>query len=88
MSDSIHAPKTEFVYLVTVEGEWPVSVIADDHPSTPGRIEEEVRRRKRAGSGPESMVRTHVWKARLADVTEVELIPAHTVEAELKAKTP
>ena len=84
MSERPHyAPKTEFVYLVSVYGEWPVSAIADDHSSTPNRIEDEVNRRRESGNGP-----VRVWRARIDDLIELELIPARTVGPELKVKTP
>ena len=74
----------EFVYLVTVDTEWPVSVIADDHPSTPERVERIVQsRRESPNVWPEHV---HVWKARLTDVREVDLLPTTTVSPSLRER--
>jgi len=70
----------EFVYLITVDGMWPVSAIADCHPSTPEQVEREVRRR----TSDRSILQAHVWKCRLADVQEVTLVPAAVVPPSLK----
>lgn len=83
-----NAPRTEYVYLVSAEGEWPVSAIADDHPSTPSRVEAEVKRRQKDGPHGRSLQRIHVWRARITDLTELELVPARQVEAELRLKQP
>lgn len=76
----------EFVYLVTVDSEWPVSAIADDHPSVAGAVEDVVERRRKS---PNVMRREqiHVWKARLTDVREVDLMPAATVRPTLRERT-
>lgn len=76
----------EFVYLVTVDGEWPVSAIADDHPSTASRVEKEVARRTK-GASPVLPARAHVWRARLADLTEVDLVPSQAVDPQLRERT-
>jgi hypothetical protein len=76
----------EFVYLVTVEGEWPVSAIADDHPSTTERVEDEVRRRTSGAQPPRSTTHAHVWRVRAADAVEMELIPAQTVKPSLRVR--
>jgi hypothetical protein len=75
----------EFVYLVTVDGEWPVSAIADDHPSIASIVETEVLRRRTSAnvSRPEQV---HVWSARLTDVREVDLLPAVTTEPSLRER--
>jgi hypothetical protein len=75
----------EFVYLVSVDGEWPVSAIADCHPSTPESVEREVRRRSESGNvwRPGQV---HVWKCRLADAREVDLLPAATVRPSLRER--
>jgi hypothetical protein len=75
-------PEIEFVYLVTVDSEWPVTAIADDHPSTPDRIERAVQDRKQGRPLGHHGVR--VWRARLADLTEVEFVPAHIIPPEIK----
>ena len=76
----------EYVYLVTVDCEWPVSALADDHPTIMAEVvEREVARR--AGSGNVSRPsQVHVWKARLVDVREVDLMPATTVRASLRER--
>lgn len=75
----------EFVYLVTVDTEWPVSAIASDHPSIAEQVEREVARR-RASANVSRPGQVHVWKARLADVREVDLIPAVTTGPSLRER--
>jgi hypothetical protein len=68
-----------FVYLVTVDTEWPISAILDDHPTlTAMRVEDEVTRRRRSTNvaRPEQV---RVWKARLVDIHEVDLLLSTTV---------
>lgn len=74
----------EFVYLVTVETEWPVSAIADDHPSIAERVDREVQRRRDNVNYPPA--RVHVWKARLTDVREVDLMPSVTTRPSLRER--
>jgi hypothetical protein len=77
----------EYVYLVTVDGEWPVSAIADDHPSIAEIVESEVERRVGTiGDLNYRRRRVHVWKARLVDAVEVDLMPATTVRASLRER--
>jgi hypothetical protein len=76
----------EFVYLVTVDGEWPVSAIADCHPTTPESVEREVKRRTSGGLVPRSTAHAHIWKCRLADVREVDLLPAASVKPSLRER--
>lgn len=75
----------EFVYLVTVDTEWPVSVIPDDHPSTAERVERVVQQRSESANvyHPGQI---HVWQARLTDVREVDLLPSTTVRASLRER--
>ena len=76
----------EFVYLVTVDGEWPVSAIALDNPGIIAIVvEREVERRRKSGNvwHPGQV---HVWKARLTDMLEVDLMPATTVRASLRER--
>jgi hypothetical protein len=75
----------EFVYLVTVSNEWPVSAIADCHPSTADVVEREVERRSKGGNvfRPDQV---HVWKARLTDVREVDLMPATEIRASIRER--
>lgn len=77
----------EFVYLITVDTEWPVTAIADCHPSTADSVEDEVKRRRasRNVSHPDEV---KVWKARLADVRQVDLMPTTTVRASLREREP
>lgn len=75
----------EFVYLVTVDTEWPVSVVVDDHPSAAERIERVVKER-RAGGNVSRPEQVHVWKARLTDVREVDLLPTTTVGPSLRER--
>lgn len=76
----------EFVYLVTVDGEWPVSAIADCHPTTPESVEREVKRRSESGNVWHAG-QVHVWKCRLTDVREVDLLPAAVVRPSLRERT-
>lgn len=75
----------EFVYLVTVDSEWPVSAIASDHPSIAEQVEREVSRR-RANRNVLRPEQVHVWKARLVDVREVDLMPTTTVQASIRER--
>jgi hypothetical protein len=76
----------EYVYLVMVEGEWPVSAIADDHPSMPERVADEVQRRTSGSNPPRSTTHAHVWRVRVADAVEMDLLPAQTVKPSLRVK--
>lgn len=73
----------EFVYLVTLDHEWPVSAIAGDHPHVAAWVEAEVARR-----APDDWARSHahVWRVRVTDVEEMELLPSATVRASLREK--
>jgi len=74
----------EFVYLVTVDTEWPISAIADGSYAAE-HVEREVNRR--AGSGNVwHRSQVHVWKCRLDDVHEVDLMPTTTVRASLRER--
>lgn len=75
----------EFVYLVTVDTEWPVSVIIDYGPqTTPEAVAHEVGRRLK-GWRPDQV---KVWRARLTDVREVDFIPATVVPPSLTLLEP
>jgi hypothetical protein len=63
----------------TVEGTWPVSAVAGG-PYATSHVEREVQRVSRHPNA------VHVWRARVTDLTEMDFIPARTVEAELKPK--
>ena len=67
----------DFIYLITVDSEWPVSLIADNE-TVAASVEREVHRRASSGnvSHPGQV---KVWKARLTDVVPVQLNPAKTV---------
>lgn len=78
----------EYVYLITVDGEWPVSAIADVHPSIAEFVETEVERRGGTiGDLNYRRRRVHVWKARIVDGVEVDLMPATTVRASLRERS-
>lgn len=73
----------EYVYLVTVSTEWPVSAIADDHLSTPDRLEREVKRRmESANVYDRSQVK--IWRVRTHDNEEMELLPAAVIRPSLR----
>lgn len=77
----------EFVYLVSVDTEWPVSVVVDYGDSlTAGRVEDVVVSRRKSDnvSWPGQV---HVWKARLTDIREVDLLPAVTTRPVIRERT-
>lgn len=71
----------EFVYLVTVDTEWPVTVVVAYENDDAERVAQAVRQRVNHKGG-----RAHVWKARLADVREVDLIPSTVVKASIRER--
>ena len=75
----------EFVYLVTVDSEWPVSAIADDNPATAERVEDEVARRCKSGNVPNRSY-VHVWRVPVSGAVEMDLIPSAAVRASLREK--
>jgi hypothetical protein len=75
----------EFVYLITVDSEWPVSAIADDHSSVPELIEAEIQRRWWSQNVPNRGY-VHVWRVPVQDATEMELLPAAVVRPSLREK--
>lgn len=82
MSDQL----PEYVYLITVDGEWPVSAIADDHPTTAERVTKEVTRRT-TGQNVQARSRAHVWRVPVSDAVEMKLIPAQAIPAALEEAT-
>jgi hypothetical protein len=77
----------EFVYLITVSSEWPVSAIADDHPTTAERVETEVERRMKSGNIPDRSY-VKVWRVPVRDAVEMDLMPAAVVRPSLREKLP
>jgi hypothetical protein len=72
----------DHVYLITVDGEWPVTAVAADHPSLPDRIERAVQ--SRVANGPQRDIRkVHVWRVPVMQATEVELVPAKVLPASI-----
>lgn len=78
----------EFVYLITVGGEWPVSAIAGDHPSAPERIAQEIDRRRKSAVHGISADRFHVWRVPVRDAVEMDVLPRQVVPPSLKVKLP
>lgn len=77
----------EFVYLVTSLREWPVSALADDNPPIMAdRVDREVARRGESGNVSPGDLK--VWRARLTDVVEVDLMPETVVRASLRPLDP
>jgi len=70
----------EFVYLVTLESEWPVSAIAHDHPSAPERVAKEAARRT-SRDNPRS--RARIWRVPVANAVEMEVLPGQVIEPSL-----
>jgi hypothetical protein len=89
----------EYVYLITVDSEWPVSAIAGDHSSVAQLIEAEIQRRCQSQNVPNRGY-VHVWRVpvQLAcsaassaawDATEMELLPpTAVVRPSLREKHP
>lgn len=75
----------DHVYMITVDGEWPVTAIVDDHVTTAARVERAVNERA-ASLNVYRPDQVRVWKARLADVREVDLVPPVTVPATLRER--
>lgn len=73
----------EFVYLVTVEGEWPVTAIAGDHPSAIDRVADAVKRRADNAHGFTADVR--VWRVPVTEAVQMKLTPATVLPASLAA---
>lgn len=77
----------EHVYVVCVTSEWPIDVISGE-PETHAAsgVEMVVKRRLESGNvtGREQI---KVFKARLTDIEEVELMPTTTVRAALRPKS-
>jgi len=74
----------EYVYLVTVDNEWPVSAIADDSgPAIAERVAAEVDRRAKSGNVWRGN-QVKVWRARLTDVRKVDLLPSAIVRPSLR----
>jgi hypothetical protein len=73
----------EFVYLVTAQGEWPISAIAGDHPSTVDLIEREVQRRAQSRN-VQTRERVKVWRVRVEAVEEMDLMPSAVVRSSLR----
>lgn len=77
----------EFVYLITMESQWPVTAVVDyGDAGTARRVEEIVDERVKSGYAGTRRNQVHVWKARLADVREVDLVPAQTIGPELRER--
>jgi hypothetical protein len=76
----------EFVYLITVDGEWPVSARAGDHPTTPGALADEVKRRT-TGRNVQATDRAHIWRVPVKNAVEMEIIPEQKIPASMQEKT-
>ena len=77
----------EYVYLVTVDSEWPVSAIAGDHSSVPQLLENEVQRRCESANVPNRSY-IHVWRIPVQDAAEMVLEPATVIRPRLREKPP
>jgi hypothetical protein len=75
----------EYVYLVTVDSEWPISALTDDHPTVPEAVEREVERRRRSENVTHAS-QVHVYRVRLGDAVEMELLPGRTVKPSLRVR--
>lgn len=72
----------EHIYLVTVEGEWPVTAIAGDHPGVIDHVAAAVKRRTENASGFSASVR--VWRVPVTGAAEMELTPPQMLPASVK----
>ena len=77
----------EFVYLITVEGQWPVWATAGDHSSVPEWIEREVIRRT-SGENRQARSRAHVWRIPVTGAVEMEVQAATVIPASLRERRP
>lgn len=75
----------EVVYLVTSRTEWPVSSYIGDPDSAAAWADREVERRRRSGNHV-NRSELKVWRARLTDVEELELMPETVVRASLRPR--
>jgi len=73
----------EHIYLVTVEGEWPVTAIAGDHPSVIDHVASAVKRRTDNAAGFAD-ARVHVWRVPVTGAVEMELTPPQVLPASVK----
>lgn len=75
------------VYVISVSSEWPIDVVSG-HPAShaPDEVGRIVGRRMESGNVSQDGHQIKVFKARLADIEEVEFIPARKLPAELKTR--
>lgn len=75
----------EFVYLVKPVSEWPVTAIACTEAQAPGAVDRAVaKRRESPNVGHDGIVQ--IWRARLCDITAMEIVPARMTTPELMEK--
>jgi hypothetical protein len=73
------------VFLVSVNGEWPVSCIVDyGKADLARRVYNEVKHRATIAGCAVSAVKVH--RARLIEITEMEVLPPKEVAAEIVQK--
>jgi hypothetical protein len=77
----------EFVYLITVSSEWPVSAIAGDHSSVAETVEREVERRMESANVPHRSY-IKIWRVSVKDAVEIDLMPSAVVRPSLREKSP
>lgn len=76
----------DLVYLITVDGEWPVSAIAVDNPGIIASVVEREVARRRESKNIWRHDQVHVWKAELCNIREVDLMPTTTVQASIRER--
>lgn len=76
----------EFVYLVTTATEWPVSVLVNDNDGIFAERVERVVARRRESANVYHPGQVHVWKARLAEAVEVDLLPSATTRPSIRER--
>jgi hypothetical protein len=74
----------EFIYVILESSRWAVTAIPDG-PYAADQVAAEVERRVPQGD-TWGMSHLHIYRCRVTEVAEVELIPAREVKAEIQVK--
>lgn len=85
MTWPLSAPPPEFVYLIVATTEWPVDAVADG-PHAVHHVDRIVAKRLTSGNVQGERHRVKVFRARIEDLEEVELLPATVVGPQLRPK--
>lgn len=74
----------EHAYFILEDSKWPVTAIADG-PYVIDHIISEIERRVSRGD-EYGMAHLHIFKCKVTDIVEVELIPSQVIKAEIRDK--